>query len=40
MQEYHSSKEESKKENGLFKKFLEKYNIDIKRVIRETEAES
>ena len=26
-----------KKENDMFKKFLEKYHIDIKRVIKETE---
>lgn len=29
-----------KKENDLFKKFIEKYNIDMKRIIRETEEES
>ena len=30
-------REAYKKENDLFRKFLEKYNIDMKRVIRETE---
>lgn len=29
-----------KKENDLFKKFIEKYNIDMKRVIKELEDES
>lgn len=29
--------EEFKKENDLFKKFLAKYHIDMKRIIRETE---
>lgn len=33
-------REAYKKENDLFKKFLEKYNIDIKRIKRETEEES
>ena len=28
---------EYRKENDLFRKFLEKYHIDIKRVIKETE---
>lgn len=32
--------EEYKKENDLIKKFLEKYNIGMKRVIREMEEES
>mgnify|MGYP001052473735 FL=1 len=33
-------REAYKKENDLFKKFLEKYNIDMKRIIRETEEKS
>lgn len=33
-------REAYKKENDLFKKLLEKYNIDIKRIKRETEEES
>lgn len=33
-------REAYKKENALFKKFLEKYNIDMQRVIKETEEES
>lgn len=35
-----SAMEEYKKENDLFKKFLSLYNIDMKRVIKETEEES
>lgn len=35
-----TERETYKKENDLFKKFLEKYNIDMKRVIKETEEEN
>lgn len=35
-----TERETYKKENDLFRKFLAKYNIDMKRVIKETEEES